>query len=442
MEDAFIAALKFLAAILLVILNAVFVAAEFSFVKVRHTRIQQLVDEGSFKARIADFGVRHLDAYLSVCQLGITLSSLGLGWIGEPAVSELLKPLFGVMGIGSVEAQHSISIAVGFTLITFLHVVFGELAPKTIAIQKAEKVVLNLGILMRFFYVIFFPVVIIFNGTANLVLKLLKIHPSAESEHTHTVEELKMLVEDSYASGNIDEEEQAIIRNVFHFETKNAKDIMIPRLDAVHLSVKKSFEDNLKIIKGKKHTRYPIVDEDTEKVVGIFNIKDFFDRNEDDIIGAMREVLFVPENIALDRLLRKFQVNKQQLAVVVDEFGSYQGIISMEDVLEELVGEIKDEFDMEDENPGISHIGEGVSLVSGKMSIAELEEIIDLDYDFEEKDVSTVAGFALDCMGGIPKVGDSFQFDKKDFEIVEMDEQRIISVKVTETKEDEAEKEK
>ena len=427
-----IAILNLMVAVLLVILNGIFVAAEFSYVKVRATRMLQLISEGSFKARIAYFGVIHLDAYLSVCQLGITLASLGLGWIGEPAVARLLDPLMNSFGIVSESARHSIAVIVGFSLITFFHVVFGELAPKTLAIQKAESIVLHLGIPMKFFYYIFYPFIIVLNGTANLVIRLLKLEPASESEHSHSLEELKMLVDDSYKSGNINEGEQQMLTKVFHFESKDAKDIMIPRLDAICLHTKKTFEENLAVLKEYKHTRYPVIDDDADKIIGVLNIKDLVGRDKEDVLSLMRDVMFVPENMPLDKLLKKFQQNKQQMSVVVNEYGSYQGIISLEDVLEELVGEIQDEYDFEE--PEIIEISTGVYKVSGKMPIAELENTIDLKYDFEEKDVSTVAGFILDCLGEIPSVGDRLIYDNKVFEVNEMDEQRILSVTISTNK--------
>ncbi|MBR4749582.1 MAG: HlyC/CorC family transporter [Abditibacteriota bacterium] len=428
--------LNLLLAALLIALNGVFVAAEFAFVRVRPTRIHQLDREGSLRARVARFGIEHLDAYLSVSQLGITLASLGLGWLGEPAVSSLLRPVFRFFGITS--GARSISVLVGFALITFLHVVFGELAPKTISIQRCEKVALALAIPMRLFYILFLPFVFLLNGSANLVVRLAGL--SRQTDEGHSLEELRMLVEDSLqeepeaepgeeTGADKEQSEKQMLRKVFYFEKKDARDIMVPRLDTHCLQIEASDEENLKFIARTKHTRYPVLAEEDGRVKGILNIKDLVGADKP-LAELLTEPMYVSENISLDRLLDKMQHQSQQLAVVVDEYGLFQGIVSSEDVVEELVGDLKDEYDG-DEEIMIHHPAEGLWHVSGKLSFTELAELLSISYPAEEKDVATVAGFVLEQKGSIPSPGDAFVYEDYRFCVTAMDGQRILKVTVT-----------
>jgi len=424
--EAFLAIFNLIFVAVLVFLNALFVCAEFSFVKVRATRIHELADKGSAMARLALFGIEHLDAYLSVCQLGITLTSLGLGWIGEPAFARLLSPLFNLFNF-SQATIHSMSVIFGFAIITFLHVVFGELAPKSIAIQKAEKMVLILSPMMRFFYFIFYPLVSLLNNTSNSILKIFKIPPATDGEHSHTTEELKMLVDDSYEGGHIEENEQEIIQNVLSFDEKTVRDIMTPRLDVVSINSGDKLSDIVSIVQKNKFTRYPIVEEDSEKVIGILHLKDAFGVEIDEpVINIARDITIIPEFMTLEKLLKKFQETRQQMALVVDEYGDYQGIVTMEGVLEEIVGEIQDEFN--NEEPEFVKKGD-FYIISGKMPISEMCDELDLSYNYDEKDISTVAGFALDIIGEIPSVGESFEYEDYQFTVSEMDEQRLMQLK-------------
>jgi len=440
LEDPLSSVIKIACALLLVMLNAIFVAAEFSFVRVRPTRIEQLVDEGNSKAKYVSFGLQKLDGYLSVCQLGITLSSLGLGWLGEPALVHLLEPLIRFIGVTLPAAVvSSIAVAIAFLCITFLHVVFGELAPKTVAIQKAEAMALFLALPMRFFYTIFYPGVVIFNGTANAFIRLFKIEPANEQELTHTQEELQVLITDSYKSGHIGETEQTMLQNVFYFEELVARDVMLPRPDVVFLYQHKSLQENVSIAREAGHTRYPVCDETADDILGFVHIKDLFFMALDENLAmaesgptlteVMREVAFVPEYLPLAQLLHKFQKDKQQLAVVVDEYGINVGIVTMEDILEELVGDIQDEFDREE--PEIIQMADGTFLVSGKMLIDDLNNYMKLEYDEEETDYNTVAGYVLGSMNRIPEEGDIATIGEKQFEVLEMDGMRIDRLKIS-----------
>ncbi len=421
--------LKILGALLLVLLNGFFVAAEFAFVKVRPTRIAQLVEEGHRKARGAQECIEHIDAYLSVSQLGITLSSLGLGWLGEPAVASLLTPLLTAWGVGSPALVTSISFVVAFSLITFLHVVFGELAPKSLAIQTAENMALSLAGPMRFFYRIFFPAVAVLNGTANWFIKLLGFDVVNDTEMTHSEEELRMIIAESYRGGKINKTEQELLQNVFSFEERVAEEIMVPRPEVVFLNTHQDLDINLDLARESGHTRFPLIDGSPDRVIGQVNVKDLFYRQErlENLAEIRREVLYVPEGLPLDRLLTLFQKSRQHLAVVLDEYGGTAGIVSLEDVLEELVGEIQDEYDHEE--PLILPEEDGTLLVSGRLFIDDAEELLGLKVD-EDEPYNTLAGYMLGLLGKRPRQGDVVSQGPLKLEIVKMDGMRIDQVRV------------
>ena len=421
-------AMQVLLALFLVLLNGVFVAAEFSFVKVRPTRLAQLVGEGNRRAKSAQVCVNNIDAYLSVCQLGITLSSLGLGWLGEPVVAKLLEPLLHVVGVTAPAAVHSISFIVAFALVTFLHVVFGELVPKSLAIQRAEGVTLWLAAPMRMFYYVFYPGIVIFNGTANWILRLIGIQPASEHEESHSEEELQMLVSESYKGGHLDKEEWRLLQNVFEFEKRVAREVMVPRPAVVFLDRKKSLADNQAIARESEHTRFPLIDIDSDHVVGLVHIKELFHLPpEASIDQVKRNIMMVPEGIPLDRLLREFQQNHQHMALVVDEYGGTSGIITMENVLEELVGEIQDEFDQE--QPEVTPVKEGTFMVDGRMLLEEATEMFCLPVD-EAEEYDTLGGFVFGKLGKRPRVGDVVELPEHKLEVAEMQGLRIHRVRL------------
>ncbi len=426
--------LKIIAALLLVVLNGLFVAAEFAFVKVRPTRIAQLASEGNSKALLVDDCLENIDAYLSVSQLGITLASLGLGWLGEPAVASLIYPLFSNWGVQNLDILHTISFVIAFSVITLLHVVFGELAPKSIAIQKAESMALWLAGPMRMFYFIFYPAVVLLNGTANRVVKLLGLQPASESELIHSEEELRMLISESYRGGEINQGEQELLQNVFRFEDRVAEEIMVPRTEVVFLDSRKSLADNLKLVRKTGHTRFPLCDGSPDRVSGLINIKDLLNLDESikEISEIKREMLFVPEAMPLGELLHTFQNNHQHMAVVLDEYGGTAGIVTMENVLEELVGEIQDEFD--NEEPEIISVEDGSLLVSGQMFIDTAAERFKLDIDEEDEQYNTLAGYMLGKIGKRPREGDTVIQDNIKLEVVKMKGMRIDRIKISKIK--------
>lgn len=428
-------------ALFLVLLNGMFVAAEFGFVKARKTRLELMAARGDKRAKSALFGVTHLDAYLSVCQLGITLASLGLGWIGEPAVARMLRPLLEGLSISNPAVITSISVVIGFSIITLVHVVFGELAPKSISIQKAEKTVLLLARPMRVVYILCYPFVVVMNGISNFFLRMVDIHPASEAEQSHSPEELRMLIIDSSKGGKIDEIEGRMLDNIFSFYQKTAKDIMIHRMDTVLVNVGDSLESVLEILNESGHTRFPVYDGSTDNIVGFLHAKDFLQLQKGaDLRGLLREPVYAQETVRLDRLLQDMQSKRQQFCVVVDEYGSWQGILTMEDMIEAIVGDIQDEFDNED--PDVVLQADGSYLVSGDLSLDELLERMPLECNTLDTDMYKIlAAHFMDILGEIPKVGDSIEMCNKRFTVETMDRHRIRRVRVEDVPENAPEEE-
>lgn len=424
-----LAVLKIALAILLVVLNGIFVAAEFAFVKVRPTRLAQLVEEGNRQAVLAKGCIDKLDAYLSVSQLGITLSSLGLGWLGEPAIAALLTPVMFKWGLLSPTLVHTISFVISFGTITFLHVVFGELAPKSLAIQRAEKVSLWLALPMRVFYTLFYPAVVLLNGTATQTMRLMGIAMSSEAEMTHSGEELRMIIAESYRGGQINENEQELLQNVFLFEDSTAEEIMVPRTEVVFLDTRLELKDNIELARSTQHTRYPLCEGSPDRVIGLIHIKDllYMDPSVPDIQHISRDVMFVPETMPLDRLLTEFQKRHQHLAVVIDEYGGTSGIVTMDNVLEVLVGDIQDEFDYEE--PEVVKQADGTYLVSGRMHIDDAAARFHFSVSDDET-YNTLAGFILERLGRYPQTGDCITVENARLEVAEMADNSIKQVRV------------
>lgn len=419
-------------ALLLVCLNGFFVAAEFSFVKVRKTQIELLAVNGSKRAQSALFGVTHLDAYLSVCQLGITLASLGLGWIGEPAVSSALHPLFDLVGITNPAVVTPVSVAVGFSVITMLHVVFGELCPKSIAIQKAESITLLLARPMRFFYVICLPLVVVMNGVSNAFLKLAGIGPAGETEQSHSPEELRMLIVDSSTGGYLNKEEGRMLDNIFSFYQKTAKDIMLHRIDVIAFDVAMSRNEALSQANESGHTRFPVYEENRDNITGFVHIRDVLHcENCKNLTPVVRNPIYAHETMHLDKLLRRMQVKRLHFCVVIDEYGTWQGIVTMEDILEAIVGDIQDEFD--NEEPDVVAQPDGSHIISGDLSLDELAECIPLECRDRHLDMyKIIAAHFIEHLDRIPEEGDKIMLCGKRFSVIAMDRNRVRRVRVEE----------
>ncbi len=414
--------------ILLVFLNGFFVAAEFALVKVRPTQLDPWVSQGVRRAKMARHMVRHLDAYLSATQLGITLASLALGWIGEPAFSWLLRPL--VLAIpGATETMvHSVSITSAFVLISVLHIVLGELAPKSLAIRKPEATSLWVSFPLFAFYQVTYPAIWLLNHAANWILRLFGIEPVSESELGHDEEELRLLLSSTSAS-QLSKQKRELLDNIFGLSHRMARQIMIPRGDVVYLSTTRSLEENLEIARESGHTRFPLCEGDLDHVTGLLHIKDLFrsPMPPDDLQAVAREITFIPETLSLDRLLKRMRTEKSHMAAILDEYGGISGIVTLENVIEEIVGQIQDEFDME--VPKLIKKGAHVYQVSGAMLVDELETA--LGVEFSERDEDTVGGVVLSELGGRPEEGDKVQLGPLDIEVREVQHNRVQTVRVT-----------
>lgn len=426
-----------LIALFCVLLNAFFVAAEFAMVKVRTTRLEALQEKGNFITGWAYQIVQHLNDYLTACQLGITLASLGLGWLGEPAFAALLRPLFEVFQMGE-RTIHGISFVIAFACITMLHLVLGELVPKQIAIQTAEKILLFTAVPMRLFYWVFFPFLWILNLITNLIVRIIGFKKS-HSELAHTEDEIRLIVEDSYEEGSISPRKASLLENVFEFTQRTARHIMVPRQDIVYLLLSNTTQANMQIAKESGHTRFPLCEGDLDRVIGLVNIKDIIWELEDsdnliNLYDMKRPILFVPEGKPIDQLLREFQSKKIHMAMVVDEYGATTGLVSLEDVIEELVGEIQDEFDQE--QPKIFKQSEDVFVVDGAATIRDVEQAFDLALH-DETNVS-IGGYFINHIGRLAKEGDFLTISPFRVKALEVKNRRVVKLLFEKYKEEAA----
>ncbi|WP_059432492.1 hemolysin family protein [Campylobacter hyointestinalis] len=415
-----------------IFLNGFFVLSEFSIVKVRKSRLEELVKDKVPNAKLAYKMSNSLDTYLSATQLGITLSSLALGWIGEPAVANLieapLKTYFGIDGV----AVHTIAFIIAFTLITLLHVVLGELVPKSVAIAKAEKSVLFIAKPLYMFWVIFFPVIRTFDFIASLSLKAIGIKPAKDSELTHSEEEIKIIVGESLKGGVLDSMESEIIKNAVDFSDTVAKEIMTPRKDMVCLNKQKSFEENMKVIEESKYTRFPYVDGSKDIVLGMIHIRDILQNNLRDIDTNLdkivRKFIIVPENSSISKILVMMNKDRISAALVVDEYGGTAGLLTMEDIIEEILGDINDEHD--DKSQDYKKLSDDVFEFNGRFEIEAVEEIMDISFD-EETEQLTIGGYVFNLFERLPIVGDKIDDENCIYEVTKMDGASIGAVKVT-----------
>lgn len=417
--------------LLLVFLNGFFVAAEFSLVKVRASRLQELAGNGHKRAQYALQVTNKLDAYLSATQLGITLASLGLGWVGEPAISKLVvEPVMAAAGLEPSGAlAHTVSFAAAFGIITFLHIVLGELAPKSLAIQKSERVSLWLSAPLTFFYKLFMPAIWLLNKAANRMLRLARIEPASVVELAHTEEEIRILMNESAKNGIIDQDEMALFDNVFDFSVRIAREIMLPRTDMEVLYTGASFTESMRIVHETKHTRYPVAAEDKDRIIGFVHIADLLTSDPDEVRTLedyMRPILTVPESMEVSRVLRLMQKHHSQIAVVIDEYGGTAGLLTADDIMEEIVGDIPDEFDKE-ERPVLEMEGDIIS-VDGRMLLEEFGELTGVE--LEDEEVDSIGGWVLKKLEGMPKVGQQVVHGHFQFEVAEAERFRILRIRV------------
>jgi CBS domain containing-hemolysin-like protein len=419
-----------LLALAFIIANGYFVATEFAMIKVRPTQLAELAAEGSSRARMARRITKRLDSYLSATQLGVTLASLALGWVGEPAFAEIIQPFFSRYGPFSVSIAHTISATLAFIVITTLHIIFGELGPKYIAIDKPVGTALWTSHVLRVFYLVMFPAIWFLNRTSNLVLRTLGIRPATDMEVTHSQEELRLILARSEKAGVLSEENREIIEGVFQFSKRTARQIMVPRTDVVVLSTTKSIEENLETIRTTRHTRYPLCDGTLDQTIGLIHVKDLLlaqlrgpGRPLPDL---KREVLFIPENSTVDAVLSQFIESKTHMAIVLDEYGGASGIVSLENITEELFGQIQDEFDRE--RPEIEPLGNGRYRVRGDYLIEDLADRLKVAVG--EPREETIGGYVQARIGREIAKGDRCMLGDLEIEVVDAERFRVRWVTV------------
>lgn len=429
---------KLLLALFLVLLNGFFVAAEFSIVKVRYSQIQLKAAEGNSMAKQAEHIIKHLDEYLSATQLGITLASLALGWVGESAMHHVIENIFHYFNFSIDQATvTTVSLVLSFLLITVMHIVMGELIPKSIAIRKAEATTMVISVPLRVFYTVFKPFIWTMNQMSNGVLRLMKIHPASEHE-IHSTEELQLLVKQSADSGEIEEENYEIIKNAFDFTDHSAKQIMVPRQNIASIDIEAPVEDIISKIMDSGYSRIPAYKGSIDNIIGIFYAKEIIreyirrkgDITHETLTELMREAFFVVGSKKISDLLKVFQHKKQHLAVVIDEFGGTEGIITLEDILEELVGEIQDEED--DEDKIVDKIGENVFWVQATQNLDEINEHLPKIFPLsEDGEYNTLAGFILHELEDIPEENQEFVVNDYKVKILKMQNKSVDLVELT-----------
>ncbi|MVP00854.1 DUF21 domain-containing protein [Paenibacillus sp. N10] len=417
--------------LILVLLNGFFVAAEFALVKVRQTKLQQYVSEGNKRAKFAYAVTKKLDAYLSATQLGITLASLGLGWVGEKAIAHLIiEPFFHMLNWHNSVLSGTLSLILSFSIVTFLHIVLGELTPKSLAIRKPDQVSLWTSAPLMYFYKIFLPAIWVLNGAANLLLKMIGVQPATEHEAAHTEEEIRILMYQSTRSGHIDRDEMKLFDNIFDFSDRIAREVMLPRLDMDCLFMDQPLEENLKLINEKKHTRYPVALGDKDQIIGFVHITDLLTDDfklHHELQAFIRPILSVPESMEISRVLKLMQKKHSQLAIVVDEYGGTAGMLALGDIIEEIVGELHDEFD-DDERPGVE-VKDNVTSVDGRTLIADLNVLLHLS--IEDEEVDSIGGWLFKTLEGAPVKGRTIEYGDHIFEVGEVDRLRITRVHIT-----------
>src|SRR3989449_11427945 len=416
---------KLLTIAALVLLNGFFVVAEFALVKIRDSQIKTLVDEGARRAVLVKQIKDNLNAYLSACQVGITAASLGLGWLGEPFLARMLQPFFALAGIESLAVIKSISFALAFSAITFLHIVLGEQAPKILAIRKAMPAALFVSAPLRWFYAIFKPAISFLNAASNWVLShILRVEPIAEGELAHSEEELRLIVRESEKSAEVSPLGKELLINALDLRDRVVRDIMTPRGEVVYLDLEDSFETNVKKAIESRHTRFPLCRENLDNTIGLIHIKELVPMMRDphpDLMRIKRELIPVPEMMSLEKLLNLFLSKHAHFAIVVDEYGGTVGMVTLEDVLEELIGHIQDEFDTDEEE--FKKISANEFTVDGTLGLYELNDLAKLE--LESSDVSTIGGYVTHLLGHLPKQGEQVKIDNYCVTVTQADSRRI-----------------
>ena len=425
--------LRLISVIVLVVANGFFVAAEFALVASRRTRIEAMIRRGNTKAKLVDKALDHLDRYIGATQLGITLASLGLGWIGEPALASTIEGLFSgfdepLKGI----ATHAVAGTIAFAIITFLHIVFGELMPKALALLYPERTSTWVVVPLRVFSFAANPFIWALNGTANRMLRLFGLKAPGEHERVHSAEEIRMLVEQSHEAGKMRGSHERMLTGVFEFSTKNAREVMTPRTEMVALHLEDSIEVAADVIAKAGRSRYPVYRGSLDDIAGVVHAKDVLAalRSEKAVTleQLVRPAHFVPGTREVEDVLADMKLKKAHLVIVLDEFGGTAGLVTMEDLLEEIVGQIEDEYDRPKARQGLL----AATAFPGRTEIDEVNEKANLDID--AGDYTTLGGFIFGALGRLPKVGDRVRIDGGEFEVTAMDGRRVAEARFHATK--------
>jgi CBS domain containing-hemolysin-like protein len=432
--------LRILAVLVLVLLNGFFVAAEFALVKVRDTQITPLIQKGNRRARVASLILEKLESFLSAAQLGITLASLGLGWIGEPVFISLLGPVFGWLHVDSAEARHVLAFAVGFSVITFLHISAGEQAPKLLAIQKPLPTTLWIAYPLLWFYRLSYPFVAALNWSSQWLLRQVGLDAGSESEAGHSVEELRLLLPDAQRRAGATTLGREILLNALDLRQRIAREVMRPRSEIVAFDTEASIADCLELAEKTRYSRFPLAENgNLERTLGVVHIKDLFAmrlkaKSGKDLQPVARKLIYVPETARLEKLLQIFLERKLHLAIVVDEYGGTMGMVTLENILEELVGQIQDEFDQE--KPLLTRTSPTTWEAQGTLPLHELEAL--MGEPLPEEGITTVSGWITHRLGGFPKAGDSVTVGAWDLRVEEMDGMRVARLKLASRPDEEA----
>jgi CBS domain containing-hemolysin-like protein len=434
----FVDLLRLLGVAVLVLANGFFVAAEFALVSVRRTRVEELARQGKPGAAAVKRALHDPDRFIAATQLGITIASLGLGWLGEPALSHFLEPLLALLPeawIGT--ARHTLSAGIAFAIITFLHVVIGELMPKSIALQRPENTSLIVAGPTLLAEWLFKPAIWALNGTGNFLLRLLGMPPASGHDMVHSVEELRMLVDASGEHGVLEHTERDMLEAVFDFGDSTAREVMVPRTEMVAISAEASLDDLIQCAIKYPYTKFPVYEADLDHLIGIAHTKDlvrvqFDQRRAATVRGLMREAMFVPDTIRLDDLLKQFRHKRQHLAIVLDEYGGTSGLITLDDLMEQIVGKVGDAFDKS--APPIQRLPDGSVLIDGLTHIEDVNDVLGLDLADEHYD--TIAGYVLGRLGRMARVGDAIESDGVRLKVEALDGLRIARLSLFHLKPD------
>ncbi len=425
---------KLLAVLVLVLANGFFVAAEFALVSLRRSRVEQLVAEGRPRAKALQRAVNHLDSYLAATQLGITMSSLGLGWLGEPAIAVLVEPAFHLLPPSlALISSHTLSVIVAFTIITALHIVLGELAPKSLALQRTEKTAFAVVNLLEIYLALFRPAVQVLNNLGNLVLRLLGLQPGSGEELLHSTEELKLLVAASHEGGLLGEAEQDVVERVFSLGTRQVSAFMTPRTEIVWLDIEEPFDKIRHKVTESFHSLFPVGQGSIDELLGVIQAKEFLVHNPNqpiDLQTLLHQPLYVPESMNALKALELFKNSGTHIALVVDEYGVTQGLVTLKDILEAIVGDIPESDELTE--PEAVQREDGSWLLDGLLPVDEFKEIFHFQKLSKEEGINyqTLGGFVVTQLGRIPSVADYFEWAGLRFEVIDMDGNRVDKVLV------------